>query len=374
MDFEFLGLTAEQWLSIGISLIIVVITVLLGRWLIRLILDRGVRKLVKSTNTTFDDALVDASRAPIYMLAVVLAFDIALDRLSFLPESWSTWLGDVFYILYFVIGLTFAWRFVINFFDWYGQEIADKTETDLDEQLFPFFRRVALIVLCSIALITLLSHFDVDISAMVATLGIGSLAIALAAQDALSDTISGFLIMIDRPFRIGDRIQIMDLNTWGDVLDIGLRSSRIRTRDNRLVIVPNSQIGKSLVVNYSYPSDEYRLQVHVSVAYGTNVELARETIIEAVRTVEGVLPERKVEALFLEFGASGLIFRVRWWLDSYVDTRQMFDRVNTAVYNALGEAGINIPNQQVDVHHKIDSGDVGRISDVLRAGTERSRH
>lgn len=366
MDFIFLGLTDVQWLNIGISLVIVIATLLLGRWIIKLILDRGVGRIVRKTNTSLDDMLIDTFRAPLYMLGVVLAFDIALDRLNFLPETWGDWLGDLFYILYFVIGLLFAWRFVLNFFDWYGREIAVKTETDLDEQLFPFFRRVALIVLGSIAIITLLGHFDVDISAMVATLGIGSLAIALAAQSALADTISGFLIMIDRPFRIGDRIQIMDLDTWGDVLDIGLRSSRIRTRDNRMVIVPNSLIGKSLVVNYSYPNDQYRLQVHVGVAYGTDVELARKTMIEAVKNVEGVLPNRKVEALFLEFGASALIFRVRWWLDSYVDTRRMFDRVNTAVYNALNEVGIVIPNQQIDVHHKIDSGDVERISGVLR--------
>ncbi len=355
MNNIFLGLSLEQWLNLGISLIIILLVLIFGRRLVRLILDRGIGRLTRRTKTTIDDGLVsilEATRTPLYLLTVVIAFDIAIQRLNFFPESWSDSLGDIFYILYFLVGLIFAWRFVVNFFDWYGRDIAVKTETDLDEQLFPFFRRIALIILGAVAIITLLGHFDVDISAMVATLGIGSLAIALAAQDALSDTISGFLIMIDRPYRIGDRIQIMDLNTWGDVLDIGLRSSRIRTRDNRMVVVPNSKIGKSLVVNYSYPNDEYRLQVHVGVAYGTDLELARETMIEAVRGVEGVLSERKVEALFLEFGDSALIFRVRWWLDSYVDTRRMFDKVNTAIYNALNEAGVEMPFPQMDVHIK----------------------
>ena len=355
MNNIFLGLSLEQWLNLGISLIIILLVLIFGRRLVRLILDRGIGRLTRRTKTTIDDGLVsilEATRTPLYLLTVVIAFDIAIQRLNFFPESWSDSLGDIFYILYFLVGLIFAWRFVVNFFDWYGRDIAVKTETDLDEQLFPFFRRIALIILGAVAIITLLGHFDVDISAMVATLGIGSLAIALAAQDGLSDTISGFLIMIDRPYRIGDRIQIMDLNTWGDVLDIGLRSSRIRTRDNRMVVVPNSKIGKSLVVNYSYPNDEYRLQVHVGVAYGTDLELARETMIEAVRGVEGVLSERKVEALFLEFGDSALIFRVRWWLDSYVDTRRMFDKVNTAIYNALNEAGVEMPFPQMDVHIK----------------------
>jgi small-conductance mechanosensitive channel len=267
------------------------------------------------------------------------------------------------------VGFVFAWRLIFGLFVWYGKEMAMLTETDLDEQLIPFFRRVALIILSVIVFITLLDRFDVDVSALVTTLGIGSLAIALAAQAALADTISGFVIMVDRPFRIGDRVEIQELDTWGDVVDIGLRSSRIRTRDNRMVIVPNSVIGKSLIVNHSYPDTQYRIQIHIGVAYGTDLELARKTMIEAVRGVEGVLPDFPVEALFLEFGDSALIFRVRWWLESYEDTRRMFDRVNTALYEALNEADIQLPFPQRDVHHKIDPWDREQITSVLRAPT-----
>jgi small-conductance mechanosensitive channel len=181
----------------------------------------------------------------------------------------------------------------------------------------------------------------------------------------LADTVSGFVIMVDRPFRIGDRIEIQELDTWGDVIDIGLRSSRIRTRDNRMVIVPNSVIGKSLIVNHCYPDTQYRIQIRIGVAYGTDLELARRTMIEAVGGVEGVLPDRPVEALFLEFGDSALIFRVRWWLESYEDTRRMFDRVNTALYNALNDAGIELPNPQLDVHHKFAPGTGTQVATIV---------
>ena len=79
-----------------------------------------------------------------------------------------------------------------------------------------------------------------------------------------------------------------DIGTWGDVVDIGLRSTHIRTRDNRMVIVPNSVIAKSLVVNHSYPDSQYRIENHVGVAYGTDIEFARQILVEAVKTVEGV--------------------------------------------------------------------------------------
>ena len=356
---QVLGLTVDQWIDVGLSALIVLGAALIGRWLVNLLLGRFASHLAKRTSSSLDDTIIQAVRIPLYLLIVFVALKIAIVRLDVVPASWDDPLDSIFFVLNLSVGFIFAWRLLHSLFDWYGQEMAMRTKTDLDEQLMPFFRRLVLILLGIIGLIVLLGRFDVDVSALVTTLGVGSLAIALAAQVALSDTISGFIIMIDRPFRIGDRIEIQDLGTWGDVVDIGLRSTRIRTRDNRMVIVPNSVIGKSLVVNYSYPDIQYRIQVHIGVAYDTNLEVARQTMIEAVRTVEGVVPGKPVEALFLEFGESALIFRLRWWIDSYVDTRRMFDAVNTAVYHGLKEAGIEIPSPQIEVIYK--GGNLGRL-------------
>jgi len=358
MDFTFLGLEANGWLDLGISLLIVLAALTLGRWLIRFFLDKIISRVTNRTDTKLDNVLLETLRRPLYVLSVIFALQMALARLNFLPTSWGAKIGDIFYILYGATIFVFIWRAVVDLFSWYGREVAYRTETDLDEQLMPFVQRIVVIILWLIGIITLLGHFDVDITAMVTTLGIGSLAIALAAQATLADTIAGFTIMIDRPFRIGDRIQIQELNTWGDVIDVGLRSSRIRTRDNRMVIVPNSVINKSLIVNYSFPDTKYRIQIQIGVAYGTDLELARSTMIETVQKVEGVLPDHKVEALFLEFGPSELVFRVRWWLDSYADTRRMFDRVNSALYDALNTVGIEIPYPQMDIRHRSDSPNI----------------
>ncbi len=106
--------------------------------------------------------------------------------------------------------------------------------------------------------------------------------------------------------------------------------------------------------------------MHIGVAYGVDLEQARETMIRAVEKVEGVLADRPVEALFLEFGDSALVFRVRWWIDSYVDTRIMYDRVNTAIYKALQQAGIEIPFPQRDVHHKFDADSAQRFKGMFQ--------
>ncbi len=350
MKGTFWGFSADQWLVLGIAISTFLIVLFFWRPFVGFIIDKTLRKITRRTETILDDLLLDVVQIPLYLLVLVLVLKIASDQLQFITKSWEDWLGDAFFILYLSVILVFFVRLINKLFTWYGDEIARRTSIDLDEQLMPFFRRLAMIILGMVALIILLSHLDVDISALVTTLGIGSLAIALAAQESLKDIISGFMIILDRPFRIGDRIEIQDLKTWGDVIDVGLRSSRIRTRDNRMVIVPNSVIGKSLVVNYSYPDTQYRIEIQIGLAYGTDIEKVRKIMVDTVKEVEGVLKDKQVEALFLEFGASALIFRVRWWLDSYYDARRMFDKVNTALYYALTEAGIKIPNPQLDVH------------------------
>ena len=207
-------------------------------------------------------------------------------------------------------------------------------------------------LLVLVGLLVILDQVGFNISALVAAIGIGGLAISLAAQDTIANMISGVIILIDQPFRTGDRIEIQELNTWGDVVNIGLRSTRIRTLDNRLVIVPNSQISNNQVVNYTYPDPRYRIQSEIGVAYGTDLRVVREVIIHAMQGVEGVLPDKPVDVLFLEFGDSDMILRVRWWIESYIDARRSADRVNEAIYTALEQAGIEMPNPQMTVELK----------------------
>ena len=111
-----------------------------------------------------------------------------------------------------------------------------------------------------------------------------------------------------------------------------------------MVIVPNSVISKNQVVNYSYPDPQYRIQTHISISYGSDVEHVRQLIVDTVSQVEGVLQNKPIESLYIEMSDSAMIFRVRWWLESYIETRQMFDRVNTALQNAFDANGIELPN------------------------------
>jgi MscS family membrane protein len=296
-------------------------------------------------------------------LVVILTLQFATRRLTFLSADVKTVLSDIYYVLGLAISLRIVWRLIDLADEWYRDSLQKQGRLGEIEPILTLFVRVGRVVAAVIALTILLSHFGINVTAFAAALGLGGLAISLAARDTIADAIAGFIILVDRPFRIGDRVEIQGVGTWGDVVDIGLRTTRIRTRDNRMVIVPNSTIGTNQVINYSYPDPRYRIETHVGIAYGSDIETARRVIIEAVRQVDGVLADKPVDALYVEMGDSAMIFRVRWWIESYRDTRRMFDKVHTVLQHALNDAGIEspFPTQAINLNLGPDGGNTSLL-------------
>jgi len=345
---SFLGLATDDWINLGISVLFVLAGYVIGTWLIR----RLVPQVVRRTPTELDDRLLEVSGPQVRWLVVIFALQFATQRLIFLSAELKAILGDVYFVAVLWLCVVVVWKLIGLAHEWYRQELAQEGRAEELDPVLVLLTRLGYFSVVMIGLTILLSYFGINVTALVATLGILGLALSLAAQDTLSDAISGFIILADQPFRIGDRIEIQGEGTWGDVTEIGLRTTRIRTRDNRMVIVPNSLIGKNQVINYTFPDPRYRIQTHVGVAYGTDIETARRVLIDAVRGVEGVLPDKPVDALYNEMGDSAMIFRVRWWIGSYEDTRRVIDRVHTALQEALDVAGIvsPYPTQSLNLH------------------------
>jgi small-conductance mechanosensitive channel len=361
----FLGLPVSDWINLGISILWVLFGYLLGTWLIRGLLPRVVRR----TATDFDDRLLKAVGNDIRWLVVLLLLHFSTTRLTFVGADLKTILLDVYFVLGLAIGFRMVWRLIDLGGAWYRERAARLEREEQFDPIITLLVRLGQAIAGVIGISILLSHFGIDVVAFAAVLGIGGLALSLAAKDVVADAIEGFIILVDQPFRMGDRIEIQGADTWGDVTDIGLRTTRIRTRDNRMVIVPNSIIGANQVINYSYPDPRYRVQTHVGIGYGADIEAARRIIVDTVRQVEGVVPDKPVEALYIEMGDSAMIFRVRWWIESYVDTRRMFDRVHTALQQALDEAGVDMPFPTQSISLQLEPDSVSRLAQAL---TERS--
>ena len=358
---SFLGLPVEDWISLGISFLIVLAGYLVGTWLIRRVLPR----VVQRTSAQLDDHLLQAVGPGLRWLVVVLTLELATMQLSFLSPQLKTILSDAYFVLALVVGTRIVWRLIDLADEWYRQRLAEQGRLESLDAVMTLLARLGRVVLGVASFSILLTHFGVNITAFAAALAVGGLALALAAKDVIADAIEGFIILVDRPFRIGDRIEIQEVGTWGDVTEIGLRTTRIRTRDNRVVIVPNSVIGANQVINYSYPDPRYRIQSHVGIGYGADLEAARQIIVDTVRQVEGVIPDQPVDALYVEMGDSARIMRVRWWIESYVDTRRMLDRVHTAMERALDEAGVDMPFPTQSIRLQVEPETANQLPQAL---------
>jgi len=189
------------------------------------------------------------SMFPLLSVLVVLFLHARLKNI--LPESQCKILGGTAFLVTALFLTYWMGKIFTTILQWYGENIAIKTATKLDDEFIPLFKHVARILVWAIGLIITLSHLGVNINALITTLGVSSLAIALAAQDTISNIISGFLIMVDRPFRIGDEIQLPS-GEKVRVLSIGVRRSRFLNADKAIVIMPNLELSKSKIVNFTY--------------------------------------------------------------------------------------------------------------------------
>lgn len=154
--------------------------------------------------------------------------------------------------------------------------------------------------------------------------------------------ISGFTLMLDRPFRIGDRIQLVG-GQIGDVADIGLRSTKIKTLDNQLLIIPNSDLCNTMLTNQAFPNSRVKGRINIGVAYGSDVDRVKALLIATAMEADNVLSDPLPEAYFVSFGDSALDMSLFFWVEEYATLFATVDRVNSLIIKRFREQNIEIP-------------------------------
>ena len=331
-----------DWINLGSSVLFVLVGYFVGTWLIRWLLPR----LVGRTQTKFDDQLLKLSGNEVRWLVVVIIFNFAIKRLNFIHVNIKIFIADIsfFLALFLVAGL--IWR-MINLAAQQANErvslIGHQKEADSLITLMTWALRLSVII---IVISLTLSHFGVNVTGFAFILGLIILVLSLAGRDILTDIISGAMILIDQPFRIGDRLELPSLDSWGDVVEIGMRSTKIISMENRMVILPNSQIGKDQIVNYSYPDPSYFNMVKVMVAYDSDPDQVADILVEAISAVDGVQVDREIYALLMELNEYHMVYWTCWWVANYADRYPVQDRAIRAMIKALKAAGIVLPYQK----------------------------
>jgi small-conductance mechanosensitive channel len=155
------------------------------------------------------------------------------------------------------LALTILWRLTDLIALWIGARMKQQGNWETNKSLITLSVWAMRLIILIFALALIFRHVAIPITSIAITVGLIGVALSLAGRDIFADIISGILILIDRPFRLGDRIELLSLNTTGNIYEIGLRYTKVLTTDNRMVIVPNSVISRDEIVNYSYPDPSY---------------------------------------------------------------------------------------------------------------------
>ncbi|HQO09050.1 MAG TPA: mechanosensitive ion channel family protein [Clostridiales bacterium] len=339
----FYGNTVEQWFY---SLLFVLGGILFSKaiyWVIKEV----VKKLTAKTKTNIDDALIGAIEKPVVYGIVLTGMWMGFNRLTF-PEGFENFMHRA---LMFVLIFNITWLIVRAIDALIGEiliPLAEKSENTFDDQIVPILRTGVKVLLWIIGLIVALDNAGFDIMALIAGLGIGGLALALAAQDTVKNIFGGVMIFIDKPFQLGDWVVIGGDN--GIVEEVGIRSTRIRTLEGRLVTVPNSKFAESSVTNNSAEPTR-KVVVNLGLVYDTSPEkmdAAMNILKDIIKNNNEIVSEDCLVS-FNSWGEFSLGILFIYYIRKEADILKAQSKINLEVLKRFNENGLEFayPTQTI---------------------------
>lgn len=330
------------------ALAIVVAFAVVAR-LVDRVLSGSIRRMVSRSETDLDDKLIDLLHRPIFTTITLIGLILATHRLNLSAGTERLTVTLVQTILV-VVWVSFALRF----FRLLLLALRDNEDRfDIVQQTTePLLSNAMAVVFFVVAVYSILVIWDINITGLVASAGIVGLALSFAAQDTLSNLFAGVAILSDRPYQIGDFI-ILDTGERGEVTRIGLRSTRLLTRDDVEISIPNGVMGSTKIVNEAGgPPDRYRIRTGVGVAYGSDVDLVVDVLKSVAVDHPKTLAEPEPRVRFRAFGDSSLDFELLCWIVRPIDRGQVLHDLNLEIYRRFASNDITIPFPQQDLYIK----------------------
>ena len=311
-----------------------------------MIISGVVGRIAKRSSNDFDDNLIGLVHRPIFVSFVLIGLGLAAKRLA-LPETPT----NVTVNLLETIAILVWFRALARLNNLVAHTLRKSSESPLVQSgMLTLLHNTMKVFLFGLAGYFLFLAWNIDVTAWLASAGIVGLALSFAAKDTLSNLFAGVSIVMDAPYKTGDFI-ILDSGERGIVTDIGLRSTRILTRDDVEITIPNGIIGNSTIVNEAGgPPSQHRIRIAVGVAYGSDVDHVIETLEKVAADNASMLLDPAPRARFRLFGDSSLNFELLGWIADPADRGRVQHELNCAVYKSLAENKIEIPFPQRDLH------------------------
>ncbi|MFA7695531.1 MAG: mechanosensitive ion channel family protein [Methanoregula sp.] len=313
------------------------------------------KEKAKKTKTPLDDIILAAVHKPLVITITVVSVYFAIFVSNLFPDSFGPFDTDKLVNAFFTLIITWVVSaFSYDFICTYGGIVAEKTESEIDNRLVPVFAKIVKYVIWLVGLLIVVGMFVKDITPILAGAGIAGVAVALAAQDILGNIFGGAIIAIDKPFKVGDRIKYGTL--IGDVTEVGVRTTRIKTLDNRIITIPNKILTDNAVINYALPDGQLKVYVPFSVAYGSDIKKVKKILLEiasdAAKKTPWVLTDPAPTVFFLELGESSLLGNLCLWTNNYNNEWDVQDWVIGQIDERFKKEGIETPFRQVDIRKR----------------------
>jgi MscS family membrane protein len=334
LDKIFWENSVREWI---ISLSIIIIAVIVNK-LITFLNRNVLRKLAAKSKSKFDNILLDSLEKPVIFGVILVSVWVATGRLNMDAKIYEI-IEEAYRVLTVINVTWFVSKFASSLVSEYGEQI--------NSRLLPLIKRTVISVIWTIGIVTALNNVGIKIASILGVLGVGGVSVALAAQDTIKNIFSGITIVTDAPFRIGDIIQFDGYE--GTVQDIGLRSTRILTYEQRIVSVPNFKLVDASVVNISAEPSR-RVIIKLGLTYDTSPQKMKEAIA-ILKKLPGAVDEIEEDtvAVFSDFGDFALMITYIYYIKKNLDIRESMSKVNFEILNDFNSAGLNFafPTQTI---------------------------
>ncbi|MCH7667021.1 MAG: mechanosensitive ion channel family protein [Acidobacteria bacterium] len=333
----------------------IIVVALIAAKVLDFLITRFLAVWAKRTDTDLDDRLIATLHRPIFVSVVLIGFWLAILRL---PGD-ERLIGNGVKILKTIAVLmwaTFASRAVAIVLEALGR--LEGRASFVEPRTVALFKNVAKVILLGGAVYFLLLSWGIDVGGWMVSAGVLGLVLGLAAKDTLSNLFAGLFILADAPYKEGDFINL-DSGDRGQVTKIGLRSTRLLTRDDIEITVPNAVIANAKIVNETGgPWKKERVRVKVGAGYGCDISHVRSVLVRIAADNEYVAEHPEPRVRLRALGDSGLQFELLCWIEEPVLRGRTLDSLYEAVYNRFREEGIEIPFPKRDVYlHRVAEGD-----------------
>ncbi len=336
----------EPWMKGGAVMLATFVFASISSWIIFTLL----KILTKKTVSHLDDRLLNIARAPIYYSLLMTGFTTGVNMMP-LSDKLTNNLNNGFQtvgILIWTTALIRISKIILHQLAW-GKNTLYRL---IRPQTLPLFDNLIKLLIIALALYVTFQIWGVDMTAWLASAGVIGIAVGFAAKDTLANLFSGVFILADTPYKIGDYI-VLDGNQRGKVTHIGIRSTRMITRDDVEITIPNAIMGNSKITNQSGgPHPKFRIRVKIGVAYGSDIDKVREILMDIAQTEPLItkLPTPRVR--FRTFGASSLDLELLGWIEDPELRGRTLDKLNTSIYKRFNEENIEIPYTKQDIYIK----------------------